>query len=137
MAKIENTDIIKKIIGRWHPGDLALIKNIKYLSQNEESDSEIIIDALFQKKERAHSSWPSNQQPWYSVSIQFVGIKNFKIKGIGSSPKQVMGFDIIDITDKGWEGSNFQIEDYEDGVIEFYSKKVRILSAEENYEFMI
>ncbi len=139
MVKVDNIDIIEHKIGRWHPGDLAIVTKFSYMSITESSESKFIIESLFQKKDRSRHTWPSKQGKWYFVIIQFTGISNLNITGIGDSPKQVMGFDILDISNQGWEGINFHIEDYEDGVIEFYCKNIRILSVEKyhgNKEFI-
>lgn len=137
MAYVENTELLESKLGRWNPGDLAIIMDLKFSTRKENSDSEIIIEALFQKKEKTQISWPSNKQQWYSACIQFIGVKNFNIKNFNGSPQQIMGFDITDISDQGWEMSNFHIEDYENGLIDFYCKKIRIISFEEDYYFKI
>lgn len=130
MGSIRNIEIIKEKMGFFQASALAYIVSLKYQSENDNNSSEIIIDGLMQMRNTTHA-WPMDEKSWFLVSIKFIGINNFKINGLGSTPKQVMGFDIVDISDRGWENINFQIEDYEDDSIGFYCKEICILSVEE------
>lgn len=130
MGSIRNIEIIKEKMGFFQASALAYIVSLKYQSENDNNSSEIIIDGLMQMRNTTHA-WPMDEKSWFLISIKFIGINNFKINGLGSTPKQVMGFDIVDISDRGWENINFQIEDYEDDSIGFYCKEICILSVEE------
>ncbi|MFC1587490.1 hypothetical protein ACFL54_04185 [Planctomycetota bacterium] len=128
MAVIENKELALTEMGRWHPGDLAFITKLICESNKSTCTSDIFIESIFQNKSNTSIGWPSCDQPWFAVSIHFVGIRDLKIQGCGF-PLQIMGFDILDISDKQWEDVNFQVEDYENGLLQFCCKNVRITSV--------
>jgi hypothetical protein len=59
--------------------------------------------------------------------LKFKNVSNLKLEFISSAPQQIMGFDILDISDNALEDMNFEIEDYENGIIEFYCKEIEVL----------
>ncbi|SFK44808.1 hypothetical protein SAMN05421692_4392 [Chryseobacterium indologenes] len=46
-----------------------------------------------------------------------------KLDFSGGGLQQILGFDILDISNNGFEKNNFQIEDYENGCISFFVRK--------------
>jgi hypothetical protein len=67
----------------------------------------------------------SNNISETSIKIQFVKVSSLKIKDFGGSYNQIMGFNIVDSKDNGWESdSRYHIEDYENGIIDFYCSQI-------------
>ena len=67
----------------------------------------------------------------HRVTLLFDGVQGLKLKAFGSSRVQIMGFDIRWVGGQGWDGINFEVEDYEDGRIHFFCSGARILDVEE------
>jgi len=63
------------------------------------------------------------------VTIEFYKIQGLYIRYFGEMPKQITGFDIIDISKNNWEKLKYQIMDYEDDYIGFYCNDIAIISA--------
>ncbi len=63
--------------------------------------------------------WPNLNGEFFEVSITFSGVRNLKLELHGPGLHPMSGFDIIDVSDIGLEGINFEVEDYEGGSIEF------------------
>jgi hypothetical protein len=119
MRQIENIGMIS---GEWNPSDIAFIKGLE-LSVNN-----LKIDCLSQSRKNT-GSWPDVSKPFIEAVLLFSSISNLKIDFKGKSIQQVTGFDIIDISKDGWEGINFQIEEYENNSIGFNCKKISIVSV--------
>lgn len=130
MAEVVNTQLVIAQVGRWNPRDLAMIERLEYKSKSDEKPSVVVMDALFQRRDSVPNGWPSDVGEFYKVRIQFESVTDLTIKNFGSDPKQVAGFDIVDVSQRGWENITFSIEDYERGEIEFSCDSIRILSVE-------
>lgn len=66
---------------------------------------------------------------FFEISLNFKNVSNLKLEFIGSGSQQIMGFDILDVSDRALENMNFEIEDYEDGIIGFYCKEIEVLQV--------
>jgi hypothetical protein len=62
--------------------------------------------------------------------IEFAGVRDLRISELGGGPRQIMGFSIEDIRDRGLEGIAFDVEDYENGVIAFQCRTARLSAVE-------
>jgi hypothetical protein len=54
-----------------------------------------------------------------AVSIQFDGVANLDLRGLGGGLSQIMGLCVESIADRQWERLNFRVTDFEHGRIEF------------------
>jgi hypothetical protein len=128
MQGIQGTELVVAALGRWNPGDLAYVESLEYKAQTTEGASEVILTAIFQRRDAVKDGWPSTKSPQYRVTIRFLAVRDFHIKQFGRAAVQIMGFDIIDISSKGWEDIRFSIEDYEDDRIALHCKEIEILN---------
>lgn len=128
MTDIRNRHLVEEALGRWRPCDLAFIESLSYVSGEEGTRSKLDIVALFQRRDEAKE--PSKAAGTARVAIRFEGVSNLNVKSFGPFPKQVVGFDITDVSDRGWERIRFAVEDYENGDISLNCEDVTILSCE-------
>jgi len=119
MSTIANTEQVGQRLGRWYPGDLAFIDALEYRCANSEGSAQLRLSARFQRRDTAKHGWPDDKSPFVKVSLIFDGVINLQLKGFGRTPKQIMGFDIRDVSDRGLEGVRFSVEDYENNQISF------------------
>ena len=119
-AEIKGIEKVEEVMGYWSPRSLAIIKNLELKSDR------LVIDALFQATAK---SWPDFSKEMFRVVIVFDGVGNLQMKGFGGGPVQIMGFDIHFVGDRGLEGINYEIEDYEDNRISFFCRGISIQSA--------
>lgn len=129
MATVKNTIAAETTLGRWYPGDLAFIEEITYRCRSSGEPSVLQIVGRAQRRDTIDGAWPSNSAPQFRVRLQFRGIRDLRIREIGDTPKQVTGFDIVDISDRGWEGVAFEIEDYENGIIHFLCNEIELIEV--------
>lgn len=131
MADVENKELVQKYLGRWDPSDLAFVEAFAYTSSSNGKKSRLGVVALFQRRDRAPNGWPSENNPTIRVTIEFEGVSNFQIKAVGPYPKQVMGFNIRDASEDGWEGIRLVVQDYESGQLSFNCEKISLISSEQ------
>jgi hypothetical protein len=130
MGTIKNTEIAVRIIGRWHPSDMAIVRALHYQVLQDRSSASLEIEFIANRRDQAVGGWPSANSPWYTLVIRFEGVRDLQLKQFGGGETQIMGFDVTDISDRSWEGINYLVEDYEDGRLRFICKDVEILKVE-------
>lgn len=129
MAKIEGTELVIKAVGHWLPRDLAFIESLNYSCQTELEPSRLRLTGLLQPRVLCSDGWPSKAVRMYRLIIEFSGIRHFYVKEQGGTASQVMGFDIVDVSDRGWEDVSFEVEDYEHERIGLRCKEIRVVSV--------
>lgn len=70
-----------------------------------------------------------DRKPNYRITLIFTGVTDLKINEFGGGPTRVTGFDILDISDRGLEGANWEIEDFENGVLGFRASTAEVTAA--------
>lgn len=115
------------VIGRWDPNDLAYVERIE-LQNRQDNTTTLVMDALFQRR---GSNWPDLEKKIFRVTITFGDVSNLQLKDFGGGLVQIMGFDIHFIGDRGWEGMNYEIEDYEDDRIAFHCCDIKVQSIKD------
>jgi len=68
--------------------------------------------------------------PTFRVILRFEGVFDFRIKHVGPTPKQMLGFFIKDIADRQWERAKFIVGDDEDDGLLFYCEAASVISCE-------
>jgi hypothetical protein len=111
-SSITNADKITRIVEDWRPNDIAFIRKLLFRSREDESGFDLEIEFVACPRSKQTRSWPWEAEPRYEVSLRFSRVRNLALSGLGTENDQVMGFDIIDISGRGWEGVRFEIEDY-------------------------
>jgi hypothetical protein len=119
--QMKNIQTITSIYPSWNYSDIAFIKALEW------SNDDLIINFYSQSRSVANG-WPNLTQEFLEISIKFQKVQNIKLDFKGKGIHQVSGFDIIDISENGLENINFQIEDYENGSIEFLCEDAMIIS---------
>lgn len=125
---MKNTEIAVSAYGKWDAGDVAYISSFNWASEGESS---LTLTTLVQPRLQRAGSWPKVDGPWYRVVIKFEEVREFSLKKFGNCPRQVMGFSIESVKERGMEGLNYHIEDYENGVLEFYAQGATLVSVQE------
>jgi hypothetical protein len=131
MTRIENTNLVIEVAGRWMPNDVAFIKGFAFTAQAEGHTSKLLLNVLLQRRDLCLKGWPAPDVPKYQVDIDFAGVRELQVKGLGQTGLQVTGFDIVDASNRGWEDVGLEIEDYENGRIGFLCATARIVRAAE------
>lgn len=119
MKKIKNLEKITGIYRDWIPSDIAFIKSLEWSTQN------LIINFYCQLRQNVNG-WPDISGNFFEVSMMFKTVSSLNINFSGMGLHQISGFDILDVSANGLEKINFQIEDYENGSINFFCEEIEI-----------
>jgi len=63
------------------------------------------------------------------LRLRFTKVSNLKLGELGSGHIQIIGLNIIDISDRQWESFRFEVEDYEDQRIHFFCWNAEVLDV--------
>ena len=119
MRKIKNIEKITSIYSAWSPSDLAFIKALEWSSSN-------LVIVFYCQIRNTGEEWPNASKDFLEVSITFRNVSHLRLNFNGARLHQVSGFDILDISNNGLEKINFQVEDYENGSIDFSCESVEV-----------
>jgi hypothetical protein len=119
MKKVKDIEKITTVFNAWQPSDIAFIKSFEWSVHN------LVINFYCQLREGVNG-WPDVSKEFFEVSLTFGNVSGLKLAFDSSGLQQVSGFDILDISNNGLENINFQIEDYENGVISFSCEDIEV-----------
>ena len=112
-------------LGRWHPGDLAFIEEVRISGGLGHEKPLLELTALFQPRSLSSSGWPDFEAQFHRVVLKFDQVSDFVLRHPPSG--QVTGFAIEDVRNSGMEKLNYRVEDYENGCIFFYCEKISLV----------
>jgi hypothetical protein len=119
MKKIKNISKVTGIYGTWKPSDVAFIKSLRWSIQD-------LIVVFYCQIRGGVSGWPDTSKDFFEISLTFSKVSNLRLQFNSMGLQQVTGFDIVDVSRNGLEKINFQIEDYENGIIAFYCEDIEV-----------
>jgi len=109
--------------------DRAFIEKLTYECGNDIRGASVLLVGVMQRPDEARDGWPSDAASQFRVTLHFDGVRDLELKGFGQFPTQIMGFDIVDVSDRGWDGISFSVEDYENGALQFNCRDIEILDV--------
>ncbi len=130
MSCIIGIEKIYEIYPKWKPSDLAFITGLHYFCDSEGCWC-LLLTGLFKEKSDYKPINHSTKENFFKIQIQFSGIHTLNLEGVMFNPISISGFDILDISDRGWEKVHFSIGDYEDDRISFFCENIEIRAIEE------
>ncbi|MBV4360600.1 hypothetical protein [Pinibacter aurantiacus] len=119
MNKIRNIEKITGLYPEWKPVNIAYIKKLEW------KIGKLSIIVLCQLKNKGIDPKDLSKN-FFEAEVIFENVINLKMKFNGRTYQQVLGFDILDVSQNGLEDINFEIEDYENGTIHFYCQYIQI-----------
>lgn len=120
MKRIKGIEKIIRVHPTWKTLDLAFIKSLEW-------DNDNLKIRLYSQLRNKGVNWPNMSKDFFEVYIEFRTVSDLNLGFTGLGLQQVAGFDIVDVSQNGLEGINFQIEDYENGIIRFNCEEIEIL----------
>ncbi|WP_438449227.1 hypothetical protein [Gorillibacterium sp. sgz5001074] len=120
---IRNLEKIKPIINEFTIHNIEWLSNFHlHVIQDKYFDNISILDITFLIKENSKT---------YELVIRFSCIEDLRFK-TGGVLTQISGFNIRDLKENGYHPMKYLIEDYENGIINFYCNDIEFISLSES-----
>lgn len=75
------------------------------------------------------SCWPDMYDDFFEMKLRFDNVSNLKLDFQGKGLQQTTGFNMLDVSANGLESINYQIEDYEAGIIALACEAIEIMEV--------
>ncbi|SDL32094.1 hypothetical protein SAMN04487896_3188 [Paenibacillus sp. ov031] len=125
---IRNIESIEPFIGNFTIRQIEWLSNFHfYITQDKYFENISILDITFLIKESSKT---------YELVIRFSNIESLKLES-GGALTQISGFNIRDLKDHGYHPMKYLIEDYENGIINFYCNDIEFVSLKESENITI
>lgn len=66
----------------------------------------------------------------YRLRMRFTGVKGLVLRRFGDYPTQLLGFGVVDVSERQLEGVRFEVVDYEEDMIRFFCKTAEVEDVE-------
>jgi hypothetical protein len=120
-VRIQHTDLVTQLLGRWEPGDVA------YITALSITKDRVRMESIWQRRDVKTSD--IDLEPCFRVVLAFEGAVGLKLDW-GGPWMRVMGFEIEDISDRQWERIRFLVDDWEHDVIRLSCASITVVEAE-------
>lgn len=125
---IRNIESIEPFIGNFTIRQIEWLSNFHfYITQDKYFENISILDITFLIKESSKT---------YELVIRFSNIESLRLES-GGALTQISGFNIRDLKDHGYHPMKYLIEDYENGIINFYCNDIEFVSLKESENITI
>ena len=128
MKPFRNFEKLSNLHPNWKPGHAAYVKSVQW------TPGQLLICFLCHPEGK--KNWDEIEEV-YELTLLFRHISEVHIQLGSTQLMQIVGLDIHDISDRGLERLNYQIEDYEEGKFDFYCESIEVLDVTEPAMLMI
>lgn len=120
MNRIAGFEKATKVLGEFHFSEFRLVRELRYYEKSSESDRCQTIDLIVESEGRT---------PNYQLKLTFCGAAGLRIDDFGGGQTIISGLDIVDISERQWEGCVWEVIDYENDAFAFRAKSVELVSV--------
>ncbi|MEK3879669.1 hypothetical protein NSS64_02835 [Paenibacillus sp. FSL H8-0122] len=125
---IKKLDLVTSLIDRFTFYDFKFITDFRYWI---EIDTVNLFDEHNIPMLRIDFILIRTGAPTYKVTLQFTNVGNLQLAS-GGAAVQLSLFQILDISDRGWDSYRFHVGDFEEeGRFKFYCNEVEVIAIEE------
>ncbi|GIO34600.1 MULTISPECIES: hypothetical protein [Paenibacillus] len=125
---IRNIEYIESVIANFTIRQIEWLSDFHfYITQDKFFENISILDITFLIKESSKT---------YELVIRFSNVESLKFQS-GGALTLISGFNIRDLKDHGYHPMNYLIEDYENGIINFYCNDIEFVSLKESENITI
>lgn len=119
---MDNLNLVTDISSAFSFSKMRLLRKICFSCEDRDRDESVSVVEMEMDSE--------DLTPNIRVCFRFSGVVNFMLNLKDSSTSRIIGFDVRNISERGWEGLKWEVEDYEDQRISFCSATAKVVSAE-------
>jgi hypothetical protein len=118
MNDITGLDQAYKRIGKFKWNEFRIIRELRFYEMVYGAGQNI--DLVVESEDR---------HPNYQLRLTFCDVSGLKLDDFGGGQTRIMGLEIVNITEKQWDGINWEVLDFENKIMEFRSKTAEIVSV--------
>jgi len=119
MRSIMGFEKAVKVLGEFQFSEFRIIRELCFYETCDESGRNQNIDLIVESEGR---------NPNYQLKLTFCGVAGLRIDDFGGGQTRVIGLDIVDASEKQWEGVFWEVLDFENNAMEFRAKSVELTS---------
>ncbi|WP_460185706.1 hypothetical protein [Thermopirellula anaerolimosa] len=108
---------------------MAFIRSLKYEGKGLGKGAELRLECILERRDIARHGWPSETNPRFKVDLRFADVSDLSIKQFGDGDTQITGFDIADLSDRGWDRVKYEVQDYENSRIHFFCADIEVMDV--------
>ncbi|HHQ48250.1 MAG TPA: hypothetical protein ENK19_05130 [Acidobacteria bacterium] len=85
----------------------------------EDDESGYVLDLVIESE---------HQEPPVVCHLRFLDVSQLRLEGFGGTRTRILGFDVSDISDRGWERISVEAYDFENNDIHFFARRMEIMA---------
>ena len=119
MSKILGFEKAVAIVGEFKFSEYRKVLELRFY-QDAEVPSAYNVDMVLESEQRGAT---------YRLFLRFKGVTSLKVSDFGGAETRVIGLDIVNISDRQWDGVRWEVIDYEHDALHFYAGTAEIVSV--------
>ncbi|HOW73056.1 MAG TPA: hypothetical protein PKY77_20870 [Phycisphaerae bacterium] len=121
MGKIKGADKVEKALGSL---ELSKFRIVRQLCFEEKDTDGRVVQCVHLVLETEDTN------PRVRAQFDFNGVSGLQVNKFGGGETRIVGFDIVDISDRHWQHLNWEVIDYEDGCLRFHCDTAQVTALE-------
>ena len=113
-------DQAAKVLGEFRFSEFRIVRELHFYETRDDSGQTQNIDLVVESEDR---------NPNHQLKLTFCGVAGLRLDDFGGGQTRVIGLDIVDVTEKQWEGIFWEVLDFENNAMEFRAKTAEIVSV--------
>ena len=110
---------VPKMRGLLTFSHFSLVRTLYF--RMEEAELGYVLDLVIENEQ---------ERPPLVCHLRFFGVSELRLEGFGGTGTRIMGFDVNDISDRGWEGISVEVYDFENNDIHFFARRMEIVALD-------
>ncbi len=119
MTAIIGYEQAAKILGEFRFSEFLIVRELRFYETPSGSSPTQNIELIVECERRS---------PNYRLELRFSGVSGLKLQHFGGGQTRIIGLDILDVSQKQWEGISWEVIDYEHDDLAFFAKTAEIVS---------
>jgi hypothetical protein len=120
VSRVGGTERVEALIGLFGLDEFRCVRQFDAQRTDCGGNACFDVELLLETEDRT---------PNVRAKFLFTKVRSFRID-MSATPGRILGFEIFDVSDRHWEGIQFEIRDFENAGVHWYSQSAEIVFAE-------
>ncbi len=117
MSAIVGIEKIREILPQFTFHHFRILREFRFYKESEEEGVVQKVNVILESE---------SLSPNYRLLVCFGHVRGVRINDFGGGETRLVGFDVIDISDRQWDSIEFQVVDFENKMMELFCKTVEV-----------